>query len=162
AYLGVPKAPPDGPREPADEDHPTRTTDAGVRDLTRRLLFCAYQATRNSGAVTRSAARAVAEAVGAEYAQLHVDPLLRAYPSAIPAVLGRDLSWQTDDVALQNVQARVRAPSIWMLANIRGALLLSTSNRTEAAAGYATMDGDTAGGLAPIAGIDKFFVRSWL
>ena len=42
------------------------------------------------------------------------------------------------------------------------ALLLSTSNRSEAAVGYATMDGDTCGGLAPIAGIDKAFLRIWL
>jgi NAD+ synthase (glutamine-hydrolysing) len=41
-------------------------------------------------------------------------------------------------------------------------LLLSTSNRSEAAVGYATMDGDTAGGLAPIAGIDKAYLRRWL
>jgi NH3-dependent NAD+ synthetase len=44
----------------------------------------------------------------------------------------------------------------------RGALLLSTSNRSEAAVGYATMDGDTSGGLAPIAGIDKAWLRQWL
>jgi NAD+ synthase (glutamine-hydrolysing) len=49
-----------------------------------------------------------------------------------------------------------------MLANLRGALLLSTSNRSEAAVGYATMDGDTCGGLSPIAGIDKAFLRRWL
>jgi NAD+ synthase (glutamine-hydrolysing) len=49
-----------------------------------------------------------------------------------------------------------------MIANIKGALLLSTSNRSEAAVGYATMDGDTSGGLSPIAGIDKAFLREWL
>jgi NAD+ synthase (glutamine-hydrolysing) len=40
--------------------------------------------------------------------------------------------------------------------------LLTTSNRSEAAVGYATMDGDTCGGLAPIAGIDKAFLLDWL
>jgi NAD+ synthase (glutamine-hydrolysing) len=49
-----------------------------------------------------------------------------------------------------------------MLANIRGALLVSTSNRSEAAVGYATMDGDTSGGIAPLAGIDKAYLRRWL
>jgi NAD+ synthase (glutamine-hydrolysing) len=49
-----------------------------------------------------------------------------------------------------------------MIANLNGALLLSTSNRSEAAVGYATMDGDTCGGLSPIAGIDKAFLRQWL
>jgi len=65
-------------------------------------------------------------------------------------------------VALQNIQARVRAPGVWMLANITGGLLVSTSNRSEAAVGYATMDGDTSGGIAPIAGIDKAYLRRWL
>ena len=49
-----------------------------------------------------------------------------------------------------------------MIANLRNQLLLATSNRSEAAVGYATMDGDTAGGLSPIAGIDKAFLRRWL
>ena len=49
-----------------------------------------------------------------------------------------------------------------MLANINNALLLSTSNRSEAAVGYATMDGDTAGSISPITGIDKHFLRGWL
>ena len=62
----------------------------------------------------------------------------------------------------QNIQARVRAPGIWMIANIRNSLLLATSNRSEAAVGYATMDGDTSGGLSPIAGIDKYYLREWL
>ncbi len=56
----------------------------------------------------------------------------------------------------------VRAPGVWMLANLHSALLLSTSNRSEAAVGYATMDGDTSGGLSPIAGIDKAFLQHWL
>jgi len=76
--------------------------------------------------------------------------------------VGRPLTWERDDVTLQNIQARVRSPGIWMVANLQGALLLSTSNRSEAAVGYATMDGDTSGGLSPIAGIDKAWLRDWL
>jgi NAD+ synthase (glutamine-hydrolysing) len=76
--------------------------------------------------------------------------------------VGRPLSWDRDDVALQNIQARVRSPGVWMLANLTGSLLVSTSNRSEAAVGYATMDGDTSGGIAPIAGIDKAYLRRWL
>ena len=49
-----------------------------------------------------------------------------------------------------------------MLTNLRGSLLLATSNRSESAVGYATMDGDTSGGISPIAGIDKHFLRGWL
>ena len=126
------------------------------------LLTCAYQSTRNSGPVTRAAARTVAEAIGARFLELDVEPLVEGYVALVEQALGRELTWEHDDLALQNIQARVRAPSVWMLANLAGALLLATSNRSEAAVGYATMDGDTAGGLSPIAGIDKAFLRRWL
>jgi NAD+ synthase (glutamine-hydrolysing) len=134
----------------------------GPHEAVGALLACAYQPTENSGAVTRRAATEVAEAIGAEFHIIDVDAQYKAYIATLEAAIGRKLSWATDDVTLQNIQARVRAPSIWMLANLRGAVLLTTSNRSEAAVGYATMDGDTAGGLAPLGGIDKTYLRVWL
>jgi NAD+ synthase (glutamine-hydrolysing) len=132
------------------------------RALVGRLLTCVYQSTRNSGPVTREAARAVAAAVGARFFELDVDAMVEGYVGIASRAIGRKLTWSRDDVALQNIQARARGPSIWMLANLENALLLATSNRSEAAVGYATMDGDTCGGLSPIAGIDKAFLRRWL
>jgi NAD+ synthase (glutamine-hydrolysing) len=131
-------------------------------EMIKRLLICAYQSTRNSGDVTRNAARMVAEGLNAEYLELDVDDFVQNYVGMVSRAIGRPLTWDSDDITLQNIQARVRGPGVWMLANIRGALLLATSNRSEAAVGYATMDGDTCGGLSPIAGIDKAFLRKWL
>jgi len=128
----------------------------------KQLLFCAYQGTQNSGEVTRDAARCVAEALGCDYAEWDIDHLVNGYEKTIETVIGRKLTWEQDDITRQNIQARVRAPGIWMFANLRNSLLLSTSNRSEAAVGYATMDGDTSGGLSPIAGIDKHYLREWL
>ena len=139
-----------------DLDKPT------VDGLCRSLLTTAYQSTRNSGEVTRNAARAVAETCGSTHHELDVDALVAGYRGQVEAAIGRELTWQHDDLTLQNIQARVRSPSIWMFANIENKLLLSTSNRSEAAVGYATMDGDTSGGVSPIAGIDKAFLRDWL
>jgi len=99
---------------------------------------------------------------GATFYVLDVQHIVDAYESLISGAVGRPLTWEQDDITRQNIQARARGPSVWMLANMRGALLLSTSNRSEAAVGYATMDGDTCGGLSPIAGIDKAFLRRWL
>ena len=129
---------------------------------TNVLLACAYQPTENSGKVTRAAAEAVARAVGAEFHVIDVETQRAAYVASLEKAINRKLTWDRDDVTLQNIQARVRAPSIWMLANVRGAILLTTSNRSEAAVGYATMDGDTAGGLAPLGGIDKTYLKQWL
>ncbi len=131
-------------------------------DVVRDLLHCVYQSSQNSSETTRSAAATVAKAVGAEFSETQIDAAVQGYIEMIETMLGRRLTWETDDIALQNIQARTRAPSVWLLANVKRALLLSTSNRSEAAVGYATMDGDTCGGLAPIAGIDKAFLRRWL
>jgi NAD+ synthase (glutamine-hydrolysing) len=136
--------------------------DASIRQLIHAVLICVYQSTAHSGSVTRAAARGLAESLGAEFHEFDVEILVQGYRAMVAEAVGRPLDWQTDDVALQNIQARARAPGVWMLANIRGALLVSTSNRSEAAVGYATMDGDTSGGIAPIAGIDKAYLRRWL
>ncbi len=127
-----------------------------------RLLHCMYQATRNSSRATRQAAVGLVEALGGQMSCLEIDDLVEGYVQGIEQTLGRKLTWEQDDLALQNIQARVRGPNVWLLANVKRALLLATSNRSEAAVGYATMDGDTCGGLSPIAGIDKAFLRRWL
>lgn len=132
------------------------------RQIIKALLTCVYQATRYSGEETRNAARTLSEALGAAYFEFDINDLVDHYVRIISESIGRRMSWETDDICLQNIQARVRAPGLWLLANERNALLLSTSNRSEAAVGYATMDGDTCGGLCPIGGIDKAFLRRWL
>ena len=134
----------------------------GLRGLIASALTCVYQSTANSGPITRAAARELAIGLGAVYHEFDVEPVVRAYERIVSEAIGRPLGWERDDIPLQNIQARARAPGVWMLANLTGSLLVSTSNRSEAAVGYATMDGDTAGGIAPIAGIDKAYLRRWL
>lgn len=141
---------------------PDLPTSEDPREWTRHLLTTAYQASSNSGAVTREAARTIAEAVGARHLEWNIGELVQNYVSTVESALGLRLNWPEHDIPLQNIQARVRSPGIWLLANLQNALLLSTSNRSEAAVGYATMDGDTSGGLSPLAGIDKAWLRQWL
>ncbi len=131
-------------------------------DIVHALLTTVYQGTENSSETTKKAAENVAKAIGATHLNLQLEEVHRRYRDLVSEALEEKLGWDTHDIALQNIQARLRAPSVWMIANIKGALLLSTSNRSEAAVGYATMDGDTSGGLSPIAGIDKAFLRTWL
>jgi len=133
-----------------------------ARELIGALLTCVYQSTAHSSDVTRGAARGLALGIGAEFIEWDVERIVQEYVATVSRAIGRELTWAGDDLALQNIQARARSPGVWMLTNLRGALLLSTSNRSEAAVGYATMDGDTSGGLSPIAGIDKAFLRRWL
>lgn len=127
-----------------------------------KVLACAYQGTQNSSHDTLSAAQMLAESIGAEFHQWTIDDAVNSFSAIIETAIGRKLSWQTDDIPMQNIQARTRSPIIWMLANIRRAVLVTTSNRSEGDVGYATMDGDTSGSLAPIAGLSKVFILQWL
>lgn len=131
-------------------------------EITKELIHSIYQGTENSSTDTYESAESLAKSIGATFHNININGLVETYKDLIEQQIGRNLSWETDDIPLQNIQARVRNPSVWMLANIYGHLLLATSNRSEVAVGYCTMDGDTAGSISPIAGIDKFWLKSWL
>ena len=127
-------------------------------------FLTAYMSTENSGEQTAHAAESLADEIGARFKSFSIQNALDTHIDITENVVGRELSWEdkNDDLALQNVQARLRGSLIWMLANLEQALLLSTSNKSEAAVGYTTMDGDTSGGLSPIADIPKSLVSLWL
>lgn len=126
------------------------------------LLSCAYQGTENSSEVTFNAAKLLADSINAEFHYWKIDEEVATYTAKIENAIQRKLSWSTDDITLQNIQARTRSPIIWMLANVKQAVLITTSNRSEGDLGYATMDGDTSGSFAPIAGLSKPFIIQWL
>lgn len=131
-------------------------------EIITEALTCIYQAADNSSDDTFAAARGLALSVNASFSNWDISAEVSGINNKVEKVLGRKLTWAQDDIALQNVQARMRSPGIWMLANIKNALLITTSNRSEGDVGYATMDGDMSGSLAPLAGVDKPFVRQWL
>jgi NAD+ synthase (glutamine-hydrolysing) len=133
-----------------------------IKKIISKIFICAYQGTKNSSDDTFNSAKELAESLGATFYHWLIDDEVIGYTSKIENCLGRKLTWEKDDIALQNIQARSRSPIIWMLANIEQSLLITTSNRSEGDVGYATMDGDTSGSIAPIAGVDKYFIQNWL
>lgn len=130
--------------------------------IAKNIFTCAYQGTANSSEATFISAESLALSLGATFHHWTIDEEVRSYTGKVETALKRQLSWEVDDIALQNIQARARSPVIWMMANIQRALLITTSNRSEGDVGYATMDGDTSGSIAPVAGIDKYFLLQWL
>lgn len=134
---------------------------SSLEGLAGQIITSAYQSTENSSATTLKAAEIIAKDAGATFYNWSVSEILSGYHLVAESAIGEKLNWKSHDIPLQNIQARARGPSIWMIANLKNSLLLATSNRSEAAVGYATMDGDTCGGISPIAGIDKAFLRHW-
>ncbi|MDY6970156.1 MAG: NAD+ synthase [Spirochaetota bacterium] len=65
-----------------------------------------------------------------------------------------------ENVAEENIQARVRGNILMAVTNKFGSLLLTTGNKSELAMGYCTLYGDMAGGLAVISDLPKMYVYS--
>ena len=62
------------------------------------------------------------------------------------------------DVTEENVQSRLRGLLLMALSNKFGSMILTTGNKSEYAAGYATLYGDMCGGYAPIKDVWKTIV----
>jgi len=75
-----------------------------------------------------------------------------------PMVDGFDTELDLTGVAAENLQARIRGMILMSLSNAEGRLVLTTGNKSELAAGYSTLYGDSAGGFAPIKDVFKTLV----
>ena len=60
-----------------------------------------------------------------------------------------------EDIAEENLQARIRGVLLMALSNKFGWLVLTTGNKSEVAVGFSTLYGDTAGGFAVIKDVYK-------
>lgn len=145
-----------------DKDQMPQSSQEASRIIARHLLTTVYQKSENSSEITRSAASRVASVCNSNHFEVDVSSMIHDYSKKMESILERKLSWEKDDLALQNIQARARAPMAWYIANTFQQLLITTSNRSEAAVGYCTMDGDTSGGIAPVAGVSKDFILQYL
>ncbi len=63
-----------------------------------------------------------------------------------------------EDATEENIQSRARGMLLMAISNKFGALVLSTGNKSELAAGYCTLYGDMVGGLAVISDVPKTMV----
>ncbi len=63
-----------------------------------------------------------------------------------------------EDIAEENLQARIRGTLLMALSNKFGSLVLTTGNKSELAVGYCTIYGDMCGGLAVINDVPKTMV----
>ena len=99
-------------------------------------------------------ARELAANLGMETMTLPIEPLMRTFDGTLRAALGTE----PPGVAAENIQARIRGNLLMALSNTRGALLLTTGNKSELSVGYCTLYGDMSGGLAVIADVPKTMV----
>lgn len=68
------------------------------------------------------------------------------------------LTTNPNELTKQNLQARIRGIVLMAISNNTNAMLICTSNKSEAAVGYSTLYGDMIGGYAPIKDLFKTMV----
>ena len=95
-----------------------------------------------------TSARELAQALGIHFEVVELERLHVAAEETLGDLLD-------EGTTAENVQARLRAMILMGFVNRYGGMLLNASNKTELALGYATIYGDMAGTLCPIADVTK-------
>lgn len=113
-----------------------------------------------SSSATENAARSLAEELGVPFQIVSIEEEANIALEKAKELTAGEV--HVSALAKQNLQARVRGSMMLNWANSEGALLLVTSNLSEAAVGYTTTGGDNQGGYSPIANVPKTLVSRLL
>lgn len=106
---------------------------------------------RYTAAMSVEDAAAQAQWLGVRYREIPIEPVFLAFTQQLQAAF----DGKAADVTEENLQARIRGTLLMSMSNKHGKLLLSTSNKSESAVGYATLYGDMAGAFSPLKDVYK-------
>ena len=99
-------------------------------------------------------ARQLAENLGLRFDLLPIDDVYGAYLEALaPVFAGTEFG-----TSEENLQARTRGAMLMAISNKHGPMVVATGNKSEMAAGYATLYGDMVGGYAVLKDVFKTLV----
>lgn len=133
------------------------------------VLHTCFMGTENSSKATRERAAALAEQIGAYHSNIAIDAAVSAVVEVFRMLTGKTPRFlsrggtSAEDLALQNIQARLRMVMAYLLAQllpwVRGRqgflLVLGSANVDESLRGYMTKYDCSSADLNPIGGISK-------
>src|SRR3989338_521694 len=99
-------------------------------------------------------AYALAGALKVKVIEIPITPMFNEFLKNLKKALAK----KPKDITEKNIQARVRAVLLMALANEFNGLVLTTSNKSEIAAGYSTLYGDMAGGFDVLKDVYKTMI----
>jgi NAD+ synthase (glutamine-hydrolysing) len=109
---------------------------------------------RYTSDMSNTDAARLADNLGIDFMTIAIESVFQTYLD----VLETPFSGAAPNVAEENLQARIRGNYLMALSNKFGWLVLTTGNKSEMSAGYATLYGDMAGGFAVIKDVLKTLV----
>ncbi len=92
--------------------------------------------------------------LGVSHKVISIEPIYEAFMAS----LADEFAGTAPDTTEENLQARCRGVLLMSISNKKGALVLTTGNKSEMAVGYSTLYGDMAGGLDVLKDVPKTMV----
>uniref|UniRef100_A0A8C8DS33 Glutamine-dependent NAD(+) synthetase n=1 Tax=Oryzias sinensis TaxID=183150 RepID=A0A8C8DS33_9TELE len=146
------------------------------KELCGRVFTTCYMSSENSSEDTRSRARELAAQIGSTHLNFSIDAAVKGILGIFSAVTGNWPRFRArggshrENLALQNVQARVRMVlaylfaqlSLWARGRPGGLLVLGSANVDESLTGYFTKYDCSSADINPIGGISKTDLRGFL
>ncbi|XP_012555047.1 glutamine-dependent NAD(+) synthetase isoform X1 [Hydra vulgaris] len=146
------------------------------KELCNRIFVTCYMGTENSSAQTRERAKALANDIGSYHLGIVIDTAIQAILSIFSAVTKKTPRFSvfggsnTENLALQNVQARVRMVTSYLFAQLTlwsrgkqgGLLVLGSANVDECLLGYMTKYDCSSADINPIGGISKTDLKKFV
>ena len=111
-------------------------------------LMLPYRFTSNA---SLSDAAGCAEALGVRYDIVPIHPAVEGFD----AMLKLMFEGTERGIAEENLQSRIRGTTLMAVSNKFGGMVVTTGNKSEVSAGYATLYGDMNGGFNPIKDLYK-------
>uniref|UniRef100_A0A7N6ASA0 Glutamine-dependent NAD(+) synthetase n=1 Tax=Anabas testudineus TaxID=64144 RepID=A0A7N6ASA0_ANATE len=146
------------------------------RDLCGHIFTTCYMASENSSSDTCNRAKDLSNQIGSTHININIDIAVKGILGIFSAVTGRWPQFQAnggsqrENLALQNIQARVRMLlaylfaqlSLWARGKPGGLLVLGSANVDESLTGYFTKYDCSSADINPIGGISKTDLKSFL
>jgi NAD+ synthase len=114
-------------------------------------VHCVMLPYRFTSSASLSDAAACAEALGVRYDIVPINPAVEGFD----AMLDPMFKGTNRGVAEENLQSRIRGTALMAISNKFGGMVVTTGNKSEVSAGYATLYGDMNGGFNPIKDLYK-------
>lgn len=100
-------------------------------------------------------AKSEAQALKISTFLIDINSIFKAFLGSLPSEF---MGLPREDVTEENLQARIRGTLLMALSNKKGAIVLTTGNKSEMAVGYTTLYGDMAGGFGVLKDVYKTMV----
>ncbi|XBW35666.1 hypothetical protein QEN19_001237 [Hanseniaspora menglaensis] len=144
--------------------------------ISDKLFHTCYMGTSNSSKETKDRAEALSKRIGAYHTTLNMDSIVAAMVTLFEVTTGKKPIYKifggspTENLALQNIQARLRMVLSYLFAQLLpwcrnsygGLLVLGSSNVDECLRGYLTKYDCSSADLNPIGAISKTDLKKFI